>query len=1429
MAKEKNKISGQFMFLAGGSEMAGRIRSRDWSCSPLGPIESWPQSLRTAISLILNTQHPMWVGWGPEITFFYNDAYISVLSLAKHPQALGKPCAELWAEVWDICGPLTEKVYQRGEASFMNDVRFFMNRGGYLEETYYSFSYSPIRDESGKVGGLFCPTTEVTSKVLQTRRLRTLSELAAKSYVEKSATSACASAAAILRKNPDDIPFALLYLIEKEGRSARLEQGIGLKIGQKDLCPERVELLGDQRNAALWPIAKVWAAAEALVTSIKGRHGFPLGAAAQPLGEAVVLPVISRGQDRPLGILICGVNPARWLDADYRTFYELVAGHIATAIQNARAAEEDKKRADMLAELDRAKTTFFSNVSHELRTPLTLILGPLEDELRARNGASEGLELAYRNSLRLLKLVNTLLDFSRIEAGRVEASFVPTDLAALTAELASVFRSGVERAGLRLLVDCPPLPQPVYVDVDMWEKIVFNLLSNAFKFTFEGRIEISLRLSPGPGEAANPAPNPVATNSNAIPPGQCACLSVRDTGTGIPATELPRIFERFHRVRNARARSHEGTGIGLALVQELARQHGGGIGVESVEGAGTTFTVWIPLGLAHLPNDRIGAARTLAPTKSGALPFVEEALRWLPESPCPPHFPTGEGNDHSQPAESQPDRRNGQRHGARILLADDNADMRDYVRRLLVARGHEVVAVENGEAALAAVRAAPPALVLSDVMMPQLDGFGLLRALRGDPKTSAIPIILISARAGEEARAEGVEAGADDYLTKPFSARELIARVSTHLDLNRIRRESEAKIRETLDSITDGLHKVDAAGRISYLNAAARRTIAENHLDPDQLIGRDFFAVFPETLQVEVGRALKQTLNERVPTAAESFYAPWRRWYGVRNYPTADGGVSTFFQDITERKQSEEMLRQNEALFSSLVNLAPTGVYVVDAQFRLQQINARARPAFQKVEPAVGRDFAEVMRVLWGPEVGGEIIEIFQRTLRTGEPYVSPRFSQFRRDLGEQKTYEWETKRMTLPDGQHGVVCYFNDITENTRAEQALRDAKAAAESANRSKDRFLAALSHELRTPLTPVLVTAATLREDERLPPDMREQLVMMERHIALEARLIDDLLDLSAIANGKLHLHLQLCDTRSLIQLAIEIVRDDALTKEIKLTCDLNASHSGLLTDPARFQQIIWNLLRNAVKFTPRGGKITLRTSNHGAGGNQTWLRLEVVDSGIGIEPNLLDKIFLPFEQGAVAGDHRFGGLGLGLAIARAIVNLHDGKISAYSEGANLGATFVVELPGAVLPPPASAETNPGLPFSAAAQPGKSGAATAAGAIRRILLVEDHPPSLQVLSTLLSRSGYQVIPATNVTEALAQATAQAFDLVISDLGLPDGTGLQLMAKLRADHGLRGIALTGYGMEDDLVRAREAGFIAHMIKPIQIAELRRVLASLS
>jgi signal transduction histidine kinase len=356
------------------------------------------------------------------------------------------------------------------------------------------------------------------------------------------------------------------------------------------------------------------------------------------------------------------------------------------------------------------------------------------------------LETVYRNELRLLKLVNSLLEFSRIEAGRSRATYQAADLSALTADLASTFRSAIERGGLRFEVDCPPLPEPAFVDPEMWEKIVLNLLSNAFKFTLEGSVRVGLRAVDGQ-----------------------AVLTVEDSGVGIPVDELPRVFERFHRIEGSRSRTHEGSGIGLALVQDLVRLHGGTIDVASRPDHGATFTVRLPLGSAHLDPDRIGLPAGAVPERSSTQAFVAEAERWL-DGGAPPDEEPKPGIGAGDVAVAR----------GRIVLADDNADMRDYLRRLLGGRWG-VEAVRTGREALDAVCRERADLVITDVMMPDMDGFALLSALKADDRTRDIPVMMLSARAGEEMRLEGLQAGADDYLVKPFSARELLARVEMQL------------------------------------------------------------------------------------------------------------------------------------------------------------------------------------------------------------------------------------------------------------------------------------------------------------------------------------------------------------------------------------------------------------------------------------------------------------------------------------------------------------------------------------------------------------------------------------------------------------------------------------------------------------------------
>ncbi len=387
---------------------------------------------------------------------------------------------------------------------------------------------------------------------------------------------------------------------------------------------------------------------------------------------------------------------------------------------------------------------------------------------------------------------------------------------------------------------------------------------------------------------------------------------------------------------------------------------------------------------------------------------------------------------------------------------------------------------------------------------------------------------------------------------------------------------------------------------------------------------------------------------------------------------------------------------------------------------------------------------------------------------------------------------------------------------ERREAEVELRAAKERAEVASRAKDNFLAALSHELRTPLTPVLMSAAALREDERLPADVRSELAMIERNIGIEARLIDDLLDLTRISHGKLQLREEICDAHSLIGFAVEIVRDEAQAKPVAIRLDLAARRATLRCDPARVQQVIWNLLRNAIKFTPPHGRITVRTRDE----TDERLRIEVADTGIGLPKDALQSIFTPFQQAGRENDHRFGGLGLGLAITHAVVDLHHGNIRAESPGEGQGATFIVELPRAESP--ISGITSSSADHAMPALPAEGEEERAL----RLLVVEDHEATLTVLQRLLGRRGHEVSIAADVAGAVAAARAQNFDVVISDMGLPDGTGLELIAKLRSiQPQIVGIALTGYGMDEDLRRSREAGFSAHLIKPVDFDQLRRTL----
>ncbi|MFO0749285.1 MAG: response regulator [Myxococcota bacterium] len=738
---------------ASEGEVARRLRCLDWAATPLGPATVWPPELRASIALVLDARFPMVLLAGPQLVQIYNDAFAAMIGSTKDALALGRPLAEVWPELLDAVGPLVAEVTQAGRSVWIEDRPFSFERNLPREEVYITASLSPVRGADGRVASVLAICHETTARVVGERRLRLLRDLGTRLTGVRSGAEVCERAAAALSDVRSDLPYALLYLADPSLSGGRLAGAMGIEPEDPRVTHEFT--IAGLRTADTFREA-LRTRRPQLVPGLRGYIGeMPGGPWPESPEVGVVAPLAAAGGP-PIGFLVAGLSARRVIDAEFVTFIDLVASRIAKGVAAARAYEDEARRAEALLALDRAKTVFFGNVSHELRTPLALMLGPLAD-LRGASGVDDAhqrlLDVALHNGQRLTRLVDTLLDFSRIEAGKSDALFELLDLAALTADLASMFRATLERGGLTLRVATPPAPTPVWVDREMWEKVVLNLFSNAFKHTAAGEIAVTLESD-----------------------GSHARLIVRDTGCGIPAAELPLIFERFHRVRSSWSRTLEGSGIGLALVRELVRLHGGTVEVASQVGVGTTFTVSLPLGHSHLPEAQRVTATRPRPTSALSEPFVNEARRWLPP-----------GEAVVPPVPEDVTR-------ARVLVVDDNSDMRTYLVRHLSQHWRVAAAADAGEA-LTLLERDLPDLVLCDVMMPDIDGFELLARLRADPRTEALPVILLSARAGEEAKVEGFESGADGYLVKPFSARELVARISGALQLARLRRDAAARQR----------------------------------------------------------------------------------------------------------------------------------------------------------------------------------------------------------------------------------------------------------------------------------------------------------------------------------------------------------------------------------------------------------------------------------------------------------------------------------------------------------------------------------------------------------------------------------------------------------------------------------------------------------
>lgn len=1369
--------SSDINWLAGGGEMAALIATIDWSRTPLGPIDAWPQSLRTTVSLCLSSTFPILVAWGPEYIQIYNDAYRPICG-GKHPASMGEPFKVCWATALPVVGDKFDRA-QQGEGTYIKDQRMFLDRDGYLEEAFMTFSFSPIRDESGEVGGIFHPITETTAQVLNARRSQSLRDLSAAIVDARTVDDIGRDLAGQYEQLSLDVPFLLFYQRDEDSGQLQLRGSAGITAGSA-LAPHQTPM-----DDECWPFAQVAAGGKALqVGGLAARFGAtPCGSYEEASDSALVLPVSLPGQQEVFGFLVAGVSARRAVDEEYRNFYALLNAAFNTAVGNVTAYEQEQRRAEELARIDRAKTAFFSNVSHEFRTPLTLILGPLDDAL-ANDGLSpeqrRRIETTHRNALRLLKLVNSLLDFSRIEAGRVQASYQPVDLARLTVELAGVFESAMIKGGLRYTLDLPPLAEPVYVDRDMWEKIVFNLLSNAFKFTLAGEVTLTLREHAG-----------------------MVRLSVRDTGGGIPAHELPRTFERFHRIEGAPGRTYEGSGIGLALIQELVRLHGGQIAVQSVVGEGTQFDVDIPFGHAHLPAERVVAVDADPTLTSSATPrtgaaFVEEALRWLPdEDENKPVARRDDGDDEvSGPLQHRP----------RILIADDNNDMRAYLKSLLDPHA-DVTVSADGEAAFEHLLRHPCDLLLSDVMMPRLDGFGLIARIRATEAVRHLPVILLSARAGEEAKIEGLQAGADDYLVKPFSTNELLARVLRQVTLAREREQQrqDAMLREAyfhalIDASPVILWTTDADGQTTYLS---QRWYDYTGRTPEQDLGVGWLDnVHPDDME-----RVRQTFDAAC-AAGTPYSADLRlrrhdgvyRWCIDAGMPRMgdDGKPAGFVGtviDINTRKLLQER-------FARVAGAGDIGVWHADAPFDTLRIN----PQMAVHLGLAGQDTISIEQLLAvvDNEDRNRLADGIARALRDGVPLdvefriaaaagtdTAPRWL---------RTVGWcDVDDQCLPTRFDGISL---DITNHKHAEMKLQRLAGELTEKNQRQSEFLYTLAHELRNPLAPIRAGLELMaaRPAGATAGDLQG---MMLRQVDHMVHLVDDLLDIARLAEGKVTLRQERVPLADVVSDAVEMSTPLMNKGAHQLSLHLPSAPLMLEVDRHRIAQVLSNLLNNAAKYTPNGGHIELS-----ARVADREVVLTVSDNGIGIEPQLLSSVFDMYAQAPAGQEMAQGGLGVGLNLVRQVVQLHHGRVRADSDGVGQGSRFTVWLP---LPEQVVAGEQPVVVLEPASAPHASGL--------RVLVVDDNIDAAETLGALLEFSGHQVQVAHSGSAALRSAAVHLPQVVFLDIGLPDISGYDAALALRGMEGMAGariIALTGWGTPSDKERSSAAGFDQHLTKPV-------------
>ncbi|ANE50454.1 ATP-binding protein [Flavisolibacter tropicus] len=1248
-------------FLAGGGELGEMIRKFDWSSTPLGPFEKWPQSLRTCIRIMLTSRQPIWIGWGKDLIKFYNDPYKAIVG-GKHPWALGSPASMVWKDIWRDIEPMLKQVMEKDEGTYVESQLLIMERNGYPEETYYTFSYTPIPGDDGKTEGMFCANTDDTDKIISERQLRTLTQLGKRLTDCQSNRDVIEKTIYTLQENPYDFPFALFRTIA-DGK-AILERSTLLDAEQK-IFPKDIHLNSDDPVALAINMALYTGELQVFKNPKERLPTVPTGAWQVPPTQGIIIPIIQTGINEPYGILSVGANPYRLLNEKYLSFITLVGDQVATAFADVHVLEEERKRSEALAEIDKAKTIFFSNISHEFRTPLTLLLGPIEEVMNDPDTIGENkvrMDVAYRNALRMQRLVNTLLEFSRIEAGRLEGRFTKVDICSFTQELASTFRSAIEKAGMQLKFDYSAIQSDVYVDVDMWEKIVLNLISNAFKYSKEGTISISVK------EVS-----------------QKILFSVTDTGVGIPQDHLSKIFDRFHRIENIQGRSQEGSGIGLAMVKELVRLHQGVIDVESTVGKGSTFTVAIPVGLDHLPENKIVKDAAAPITTRYANAFVQEAMKWIPTS-------ESELQEAGLPISSKEislldtppsDKK------YKVLVADDNRDMREYLERLLSVQ-FEVITAVDGEDAYQKVLQHYPDLLLTDVMMPRLDGFGLLEKVRQHPDSKMIPVILLSARAGEEAKVEGLEAGADDYLVKPFSAKELLARVDANIKISKTRIAAAKNLKDIIQQSQIATTLLQGPSFVIELaNEKALELWGRSH---EEVINRPILQALPEIAEQGFGYLLEDVFTTgrihkayEIPVELVRFGKPELVYLNfiyqpLRNDDNKITSIIAVGLDVTEQVISRKKLEQSEKELNELANAVPQLVWAANEAGKITYYNDRVAEFAGAYK---NEDDTWSWQGLVHPDDAKATENAWSQALEHGTVYQAEHRVQMK-----DGSYRWYLSRgYPYKDKDGNIIKWFGSATDiHASKEHAtileaevkkrtaeLSELNVSLKRSNSELQQFAHVASHDLREPLRKIKTFIGRLADDPGNSLTERSTTFVQKVNSASDRMfsMIEGVLNYSVLNTSD-----QRIEAVQLSTLIQNIESDLELLITQKKAVIRYSALPVIEGSAVLLYQLFYNLINNSLKFSKPDTPPVIdidATDEHGH--EKEWTLIKVQDNGIGFEQEYAEKIFESFTR--LNSKDQFEGTGLGLSLCKRIVERHGGYIEATGE-LDKGASFSIHLP-------------------------------------------------------------------------------------------------------------------------------------------------------